>query len=252
MKDSDLIAKQKLKIVVADAYEMAKFRQTEFIQLRKNGFGAADSSILLGVNPFTTIEELLAQKRSPVPTEEELAVGQLEAVRKGADLEPLILQKFEQWSEQEVYKPDAMYAFTDKDYLTVNFDGVMKLGELYIPVEAKYVSPTGLKHAGSWDLSKAINNLGEGSVKTCGGRSIEEHVKEEATLYGIPVYYFTQLQQQIAALDAPFGYLAALVDKGWQLKVFKVFSDAITQNALYDRALENARKLWLKNSGADA
>jgi hypothetical protein len=55
-------------------------------------------------------------------------------------------------------------------------------------------------------------------------------------MYGIPPYYFTQIQQQLLALNAPFGYLAAIFDKGWEFKVFKIFADVPTQQALIDQS----------------
>ena len=140
MIDQDL-ERLDLKIVVADAYEMAKFDKDAFVKIRRMGFGGSDSSIVLGVNPFTEQSELINQKLSVVVTDAERAVGEKESVRKGADLEPLILQKFEQWSGFETYKPDAMYQLTKHPQLTVNFDGIIELQKLYIPVEAKYVSP---------------------------------------------------------------------------------------------------------------
>ena len=48
MKDQDM-EKLGLKIVCADAYELAKFNKEEFIKIRRNSFGASDSSILLGL-----------------------------------------------------------------------------------------------------------------------------------------------------------------------------------------------------------
>lgn len=230
MKDQDLEV-MGLKIVCADAYELAKFKKEEFIKIRRNSFGASDSSILLGVNPFSDVHKLIETKCLNEPTKEELEVGEKENVRKGVDLEPLILNKFESWSGFDTYKPDAMYQIELHPQLTVNFDGVIKLDQTYIPVEAKFVSAYANKY---WNKSKAIKAPHEGYPIRCAGRDIKAHVTESAEAYGIPPYYYTQIQQQLFALSAPFGYLAALFDKGWEMLVYKIFADTATQMALLD------------------
>ena len=236
MKDQDL-EKLGLKIVCPDAYELAKFDKEEFIKIRRNSFGASDSSILLGVNPFSDVHKLIDQKCAQGVTQEELEIGEKENVRKGADLEPLILNKFEHWSSFDTYKPDAMYQLDLQPQLTVNFDGIICLDKTYIPVEAKFVSTYATKY---WNKSKAIKAPHEGFPMRCAGRDIQTHVKDTAEAYGIPPYYFTQIQQQLFALSAPFGYLAALFDKGWELLVFKIFADTPTQYAL----LDISREVW--------
>ena len=46
-----------------------------FAMNRRKGFGASDSSIILGVNKWTTPEQLIAQKNTDGITKEELEVG---------------------------------------------------------------------------------------------------------------------------------------------------------------------------------
>lgn len=246
MQDKDLEKSKKLEIVAPDAYELATFHKEEFVKIRRNGLGASDSSIVLGVNPFSTVNDLINQKLSDVVTEEEIAIGEKEFVRKGADLEPIILNKFEAWSGLDTYKPDAMYKFVDYPQLTVNFDGIIQMSSTYIPVEAKLVSPYANKY---WDKSKAINAVHEGTPKICAGTGLEDHITQEAMLYGIPVYYYTQVQQQLLALDAPFGYLVAMFDKGWELKVFKIFADKTVQEALITKSKEIWSTIEERRSG---
>ena len=45
-----------LEIAVADIDSVSK---EEFTQLRRQGFGGSDSSVLVGVNPFSTITDLI-------------------------------------------------------------------------------------------------------------------------------------------------------------------------------------------------
>lgn len=236
MNDQDLLI-HGLEIVCENAYEKAVSDKDAFVQLRRQGLGASDSAIYLGVNPYSTWEDLVVQKCSKEVTEEERAVGEKETVRKGADLEPLILNKFEAWSGVPVYKPDAMYRLTQHPQLTVNFDGIISLTDTHLPVEAKYVSPYASKY---WNRGKCLQAIHEGRPYIAAGTSVQEHVTLLAELYGIPAYYFTQVQHQLLALNAPFGYLVALFDKGWELGVYKIFADKFTQQML----LHESKNIW--------
>lgn len=236
MVDKDLES-HGLKIICENAYDLALNDKEAFILLRRNSFGASDSSVLLGVNPFLDTSKLVEQKCSKEITQEELEVGEKENVRKGVDLEPLILDKFEKWSGFETYKPDAMYQLYPYDWLTVNFDGIIKLDKTHIPVEAKFVSTYANKY---WIRGKALKHAHEGFPVRCAGKNIKEHIEDTASMHGIPPYYYTQIQQQLLALDAPFGYLVALFDKGWELGVYKIFADIVTQNSL----IEISKDTW--------
>ena len=99
--------------IVIDVENIDQKSSEEFAKARRNGFGGSDSSILLGVNPFTTLRELILQKATPELTEEEKQIGQLAAVRKGNDLEPLIIKKASEILGMEIIKPPHMYMFQD-------------------------------------------------------------------------------------------------------------------------------------------
>ena len=58
----------------------------EYALIRRQGLGASDSSVLLGVNPYKQKHDLIVEKRSKVITDEERAIKKKEAVRKGFDL----------------------------------------------------------------------------------------------------------------------------------------------------------------------
>ena len=70
-----------------------QYPNEEYALLRKDGLGTSDSSIVLGVNPYTTRSELIAQKCRDYLTEDEKAVGDKPAVIKGRELEPFIISK---------------------------------------------------------------------------------------------------------------------------------------------------------------
>lgn len=224
----------RLEIVFENAAEASVNDKDAFCLMRRSGIGGSESGVLLGVNKFKDIDTLIKEKCVKGITEEERAVGNKATVRKGADLEPLILNKFSEWSGFTIEKPSAMYRMTEHPAMTVNFDGVIEIDKsTQIPVEAKLVSQWGQKY---WKPAMAINNPWEGREIRFAGESITDHVIGISEAYGVPPYYFTQVQWQLLALNASFGYLAALFDKDWELHVYKIFADKITQDALIDSA----------------
>lgn len=217
----------------------------EFTQLRRIGFGGSDSSVLVGVNPFSTISDLIQSKVRTELSEEEKAIGKLAAVRKGNDLEPLIISKATEILKSTVFKPPHMYRFKDYPYLTMNFDGVTDIdGKQYVPVEIKVCTYKGEKH---YNKFKAIfdESKPEGQQTQLEQEDISTanmSIEERAAHYGIPPYYFTQVQQEMMALDAPFGFLAVLFESDWYVRIFKIYKDPKTQNAL----IIQGYKTWQK------
>lgn len=217
----------------------------DFTQLRRQGFGGSDSSVLVGVNPFNTVSDLIQSKLRTELSEEEKAIGKLTAVRKGNDLEPLIVSKATEILKTVVFKPPHMYRFKEFPYLTMNFDGVTDLnGKQYVPVEIKVCTIRGEKH---YNKFKAIfdESLPEGTQAKLEQPDIAENnmsIEERAAHYGIPPYYFTQLQQEMMALDAPFGFLAVLFESDWYVRIYKVYKDPKTQHAI----IMQGYKVWQK------
>lgn len=210
----------------------------EYALLRRNSFGASDVSVLLGVNPYKNVQELIKEKSLTYLTEEEKAIGDKSAVKKGRDLEPLIIQKFEQHFGQKTIKPADMYQFNEHPFLTLNFDGVTGYAGQYTPVEIKVVTQYGEKH---YNIGKTMFN------EYAGFRPIQQpieganmSIQNKAAYYGIPPYYYTQLQMQMKALNAPHGYLAALFEKSWTFHVFFVWYDS----AIFTDAVIQGYKAW--------
>lgn len=229
-----------LTIVYPNMSKLIEEDRAQFAMLRRNGLGASDASVYLGVNQWTTVEELIEEKCSIGLTDKEIEVGNKENVRKGSDLEPLILKTFATWSGLEVNKPEPMYALKEHPHLRINFDGVVSFTEdTKIPVEAKLCSYWANKY---WDRTKWIENIMDGSPKVCGGANVVEHINMEAELYGIPPYYYTQIQQQMLGLDAPFGFFAVLFDKGWELGVYKIWKDLFIQEEI----IKQSKIVWEK------
>lgn len=214
-----------------DIPNIAAMPNEEYAMARRHGLGGSDASIVLGVNPYKTIQELIEEKARDTLTEEEKAVGDKVAVRKGRDLEPLIIQKFEKAFGMKTWKPIDMYVCKQFPYLKMNFDGVTGEPGAYIPAEIKVVTARGERH---YNPSKAIYIEGEGLKPL--PENVSQHnisIQSKAAHYGIPPYYYTQLQQEIMASGAPYGYLSTLYDKDWILRTYFAWrDDAVIQDII--------------------
>lgn len=275
-----------------------KLTPIEFALMRRNGFGGSDASVLLGANPYTDLymekhgrdgitEPLVVQKARQNLTAAEQAVSTKAAVRKGNDLEPLIMNKAAEVLGVSVLKPTYMYRFKQYPYLSMSFDGVgvfikpqkkiidpqeyleevegepvkhptirfpapdfSWLGKHhnYAPVEIKVATINGQKH---YNAVKAIYN--EGRIFMGQNPWIEAppplteielrsmSPEEKANYFGIPIYYYPQVQQEMMALDANGGFLAVMFDTDWQLLIFYVQKDQVVWNQLIIEGLKAAR-----------
>lgn len=225
-----------LEVAIKDVHKLSK---EEYAIARKDGFGASDSSVLLGVNLYKSMPALIKEKRNKFLTNEEKAIGEKPAVKKGYDLEEIILKKAEEELGVPLEKPTDMYRFKDHPALTINFDGIGVIDEFKIPVEAKLVTRYGEKYYNK-NISPNIANIINMTTRHA---TVEGHIKFMADQFGIPGYYYTQVQQEIAALDAPYGYLAALFDESWTFKLYKILRDDFVISKLYVVAEENFPKI---------
>lgn len=228
-----------LEVAVENIDQVSK---EEFTQLRRTGFGGSDSSVLVGVNPFSTISDLIQSKVRTELSEEEKAIGKLASVRKGNDLEPLIISKASEILGVEVFKPPHMYRLKEFPYLTMNFDGVADAdNKHYVPVEIKVCTYRGEKH---YNKFKAMFDESKDQIFPNPEDISEKNmsIEERAAHYGIPPYYFTQVQQEMLALDAPVGYLAVLFESDWYVRIFRIPKDPKTQNAI----ILEGYKVWQK------
>lgn len=222
--------------IVIDIKNIDQYPNEEYALLRKNGLGTSDSSVVLGVNPYTSRSDLIAEKSRDYLTEEELAVGDKSAVRKGRDLEPMIIYKHSQIMDRHVIKPIDMYRHKDYPHIKFNFDGVLdKLYNddgtyQYIPDEIKVVTYYGMKH---YQFDKAFFREHHGFGIIPPHYELENiSIEGKAAMYGIPPYYYTQLQQQIFGLNAPYGFLTVLNEKNWEINSFFVWRDQKVINQL--------------------
>ena len=217
----------------------------DFAMLRRNGLGGSDSSSVLGVNPYTSRAQLIEQKARTTLTEEEKEVGEKVAVRKGRDLEPLIIEKATKALGIDVFKPSDMYRFTQYPWLTMNFDGVCEDG-FYYPCEIKVVTLYGQKH---YDFNKAYYDELDGlrTIPPDYADSAINTIETKALQYGIPPYYYTQLQQEMMALNAPYGLLSVLRDSDWRLFTFYIHPDPFVQSRIVTEGFKVWQEIVAKN-----
>jgi len=235
MIEDKILNKGKLKIAVENVQAMS---HEDYALVRKDYFGASDSSILCGVNLYKTMDDLIQEKTKKFITAEEKEVSEKAIVKKGYDIEPIILDKAQSELNTEVFKPKDMYTFLDTDGLSVNYDGVIDKDGVLIPVEAKLVSKYGEKY---YNKTAMNNNLPTINEQT--DTSLEKHIKKQALKIGIPAYYYTQVQQEIAGLDAPHGYLAAMFDDTWTFKLFYVPRDNYVIQCIKELCKQNIDKI---------
>lgn len=230
-------------VLVVKIEHIDQVSEEEYAMLRKESFGGSDSSILCGVNLYKTLNQLIKEKNCKYITDEEKEVGNKAIVRKGKDLEPIILDKAAQELGIEINKPTAMFEFKEEPILTLNYDGVAEENQVLIPIEAKLVSKYGEKY---YNKDKTLEENKEVDMRI-EGDSLEAHIKRKALRIGIPAYYYTQVQQEIMGLNAPYGYLAVLFDDSWTFKLYLVKADNYVQNKIIDIATKN-KDVIKKNS----
>lgn len=207
----------------------------EFTNSRRNGIGASDTSVILGLqSKWKNVDDLILEKLQVGYSETEAEVSRKPAVRKGRDLEELVLAKAAKYLQEPLIKPTDMYRLIAQPWLTINFDGVT---QNLRPVEAKVVTPYGDKY---YDFQRANVDLQEEPNPLKIKRSIVEHCEEMARCVGIPSYYYAQLQQQLMGLGADRGVLAALRDKDWTLYIFQVGRD----EWLINQIIIETYKVW--------
>ena len=221
-----LFEKQVAEQCIIVKEDVDKLSPEEFTMLRRCGLGASDSSVILGLHgAWKTKDAIIAEKiiKDGV-TDAEKDVALIVNVRKGRDLEPIIIKKASDALDTDLIKPTTMYALIKANYLTINYDGVGCIDNVnVIPIEAKFVSQYGDKY---YDHNMALTRV-DIANKIARGYIADPYKDTEAkaAMCGVPAYYYTQVQQQMLGLEAPYGILAALHDKDWTLRLYLIPRD---------------------------
>ncbi len=259
----EFLASKDVSILIENAVDLP---EEAFAESRFNTFGASDSSKLLGVNPFenASIEDLMNEKVNEIsdPT-----ISKKPTVRMGKELEDFIINRFNDKTSAEVFKPRHTYGKLQFG-LATNFDGVALLKivghNTYIPFEVKTLSYFGRKH---YNLKNSldVDALEDGAnfmehlpavmaaevpfdFETTKSQ-LQRNILWRAKNIGIPPYYYTQVQQQIDFLDAPFGILLVHDVQEWTLRAFLVDRDDEVIYALHSVGQFQYVKLQLLKHG---
>jgi len=208
--------------------------EEEFAMIRRNGIGASDmSAVLETMDKFRTRDDILSNKLAKEWTQEEQEVGLKVNVRKGKDLEPLILDKAGKLLGVPLLKPPEMFRLVLYPWLTVNFDGLyLDEAGVVIPVEAKFTSTYADKY---WNYTDFKPNAVY--PRTC---TFLEYCEAWAKHLGVPPYYLVQVQVQMLATNAPYGHIVSLRDKDWTVYAFRIPRD----ERIIDEIIVQSSRLW--------
>lgn len=154
----------------------------EWLRARNKGIGASDSAAILGLSPWTTIDELWDIKTGRVIPKD---ISNNPPVKYGIDAEPLIRE----------------FVKLDFPYLEVDYHGMDILHHDHY----KFISAT--LDGELIDTRFKKHRKGVLEVKTGGYRRREDLEKWENGQ--IPIYYFSQVCQQLAVTGWDFNLVAA-------------------------------------------
>ena len=94
-----------------------KMTHEEWINLRKSSIGGSDAGVCVGMNQYSSLITLYADKKG-LSKEKETT----EAMRLGTDLEAYVAERFTEKTGKKVRNDFGMYADDEYDFLTANID----------------------------------------------------------------------------------------------------------------------------------
>ena len=150
------------------------FTREEWLQLRRNGIGGSDASVIMGKNPYRSILQLWEEKTGKLPVSD----NGNEFTYWGNVMEPIIRKEFMNRTGLKVRQKHAMIFHEEYPYLFADVDGIVtdERGEKCI-FEAKTASQY---KADQWEN-------------------------------GVPEEYVLQVQHYLAVCGMNKAYIAALI-----------------------------------------
>ena len=94
-----------------------KISREEWLELRKKSIGGSEASTVCGLNPYSSLIELWADKTGRIPPKEDS-----EAMRIGRDLEEYVAKRFCEATGKKVRRRNAMFQHDKYDFITANVD----------------------------------------------------------------------------------------------------------------------------------
>ncbi len=89
----------------------------EWLALRRTGIGGSDAATICGLNPFSSLIELWADKTGRLPDKDDN-----EAMRQGRDLEDYVASRFCEVTGKKVERRNATYQHDKYDFINANID----------------------------------------------------------------------------------------------------------------------------------
>jgi len=146
----------------------------DWLKLRKSGIGGSDASVLLGVNPWTSVMQLYKDK-----TSQDIKTFQNEAMHFGHILEEIVAQEFAVRTGLEVEVYPYFMRSIQHPFITANIDRKIKTDDgSFVGLECKTTSA-------SQEFEWGDNT--------------------------IPIYYYIQVQHYMYVTGAKEWYVAVLI-----------------------------------------
>lgn len=89
----------------------------EWLKYRRTGIGGSDAATVCGLNPYSSLIELWADKTGRLPEKEDT-----EAMRTGRDLEEYVAERFCEATGKKVERQNKMFRHDEYDFITANID----------------------------------------------------------------------------------------------------------------------------------
>lgn len=89
----------------------------EWLQLRRRGIGGSDAATVVGLNPYSSLFSLWADKMGQLPEKEDS-----EAMRQGRDLEQYVAERFCEKTGKKVRRINAMMQHDKHDFMLADID----------------------------------------------------------------------------------------------------------------------------------
>jgi len=154
-----------------------------WLEQRRRGIGGSEIGILLGVNPYETLEDFILYKTGK--KERKFSKKAMERMSRGSEQEVVILDRFRDMYKVDVLHLDNVIIVNPKcDILQASLDGLLlEDGKIAGILECKYVTEHGAK----------------------------------AWVDGVPLYYQAQVQLYMHVLGVDVGYVLALINDTLQI-----------------------------------
>lgn len=89
----------------------------EWLRWRRKGIGGSDAATVVGLNPYSSLYELWADKQGFLPAKEDT-----ETMRTGRDLERYVADRFCEATGKKVQKLSYMYCHNEHPFIIANID----------------------------------------------------------------------------------------------------------------------------------